>query len=152
MPSKAVIEEFLAQQHIAVVGVSRNTKEFPNSVAAHLRAGGRTVYPVNASADEIGGEPCYRSLADVPDPLDGVLVMVPADAAMPVVEACVTRGVPRVWLHKGGGPGAVSPEAVARCREAAIDVVDGACPMMFAEPVAFFHKPHRWFVRRRLAA
>jgi predicted CoA-binding protein len=152
MPSKVSIEQFLAQEHIAVVGVSRSPKEFANAVATHLRSGGRTVYPVNAAADEIDGQPCFRSVADVPDPLDGVLVMVPPDAARTVVEDCVARGVPRVWLHKGSGAGAVSPEAVARCREAGIDVVDGACPMMFAEPVAFFHKAHRWFWKGHLAA
>jgi predicted CoA-binding protein len=152
MPSRSVIEDFLAQQHLAVVGVSRELKAFPNTVAAHLRSQGRVVYLVNAHTDRLGDDTCYRSVAAVPDPLDGVIVMVRADAAVDVVRACIARGVPRVWLHRGAGPGASSPEAVELCREAGISVVDGACPMMFAEPVGWFHKTHGWFVRKRFAA
>lgn len=152
MPSQSTIDDFLAQRHVALVGCSRKPDQFANAVGRHLRSGGRTVYPVNPAADEIEGIRCYRSVAEVPEPLDGVLVMVNADAATQVVQECVERGVRRVWLHRGAGPGAVSPEAVERCRAAGIDVVDGACPLMFAEPVGWFHRAHRFFVRRRLSA
>lgn len=156
MPSLRLIHEFLDQPRIAVVGVSRNDKEFANSVFRHLRDDGRdrTVVPVNANADgaPLEGVPSYRSLRDVPGPLDGVIVMVPAAAAADVVRDAVAAGVPRVWLHKGGGPGAVSDEAVAVAREAGVDLVDGACPFMFDEPVHGVHRFHRFFAGRRIAA
>ncbi len=57
-----------------------------------------------------------------------------------------------VWLHRGVGTGAVSERAVELCREAGVAVVDGACPLMFAEPVGAFHKLHRMISRRRIAA
>ncbi len=89
----------------------------------------------------------------MPDPLDGVVVMVNADAAKRVVEECAARGVRRVWLHRGlGAPGASSEEAVALCREHGIEVVDGACPLMFLEPVRHIHRAHRWLTRRSLVA
>jgi uncharacterized protein len=152
MPSQAVIDDFLAQEHIALVGLSRNPKHFTQAVARHLRAGGRTVYPVNPVTDHIDGEQCYHSLADVPEPLDGVLVMVDASRAKDVVEDCIARGVTRVWLHRGTGRGASSPEAVERCREAGIAVVDGACPLMFADSVAWYHRVHHLMVKRHIAA
>ena len=152
MPSKSVIDRFLAQEHIAVVGVSRNPKALANAVYRQLRAGGRTLYPVNPNADEVDGQRCYASVADVPDPLDGVLVMVKPDTAVEVVRDCIARGVPRVWLHRGAGAGAVSPAAVQLCRDAGVEVVDGACPLMFAEPVGAFHKVHRFFAKGKLAA
>ncbi len=153
MPSRSVIQEFLDQRHVAVVGVSRDTKQFANAVYRHLRAGGRTLYPVNAAApDELEGDRAYQRLADVPDPVDGVVVMVPASTAADVVREAIARGVPRVWLHRGAGSGAVSDEAVELCRQHAVAVVDGACPMMFAEPVGAVHRVHRFFLRRKLAA
>jgi uncharacterized protein len=154
MPSMHLIEEFLAQVHVAVVGVSRNPKDFSNAVFRALRAGGRTLYPVNPHADGalLEGEPSYRTLADVPEPVDGVLVMVPAAAAADVVRDAIARGIPRVWLHRGAGRGAVSEEAVALCRAAGVDVVDGACPLMFEGEVRNIHRLHRFFVRRRIAA
>lgn len=152
MPSQTSIDGFLAQGHIALVGMSRNPKDFTAAVAQHLRAGGRTVYPVNPATDVIDGQRCYHSLSEVPEPLDGVLVMVPADRSATVVQECIDRGVRRVWLHRGAGTGAVSPEAVRLGRDAGLDVVDGACPLMFAPPVGWFHKTHRFFVRRHIAA
>jgi uncharacterized protein len=61
-----------------------------------------------------------------------------------VVAACVEQGIDRIWLHKGAGPSSATDEAVALCREHGIEVVDGACPMMFLEGAAWFHRLHRW--------
>jgi predicted CoA-binding protein len=154
MPERKSIDEFLAQDHIAFVGVSRNTKEFANSVYRRLREGGRVLYPVNPAADgaPLEGDRSYPRLADVPDPVDGVVVMVPAAAAAAVVEEAAARRIPRVWLYRGIGPGAVSPEAVQLCRDYGITVVDGACPFMFEEPVRGVHRVHRFLSVRRIAA
>ena len=152
MPSRAVIDDFLAQDHIAVVGVSRNPKAFGNVIYRKLRDEGRTVYAVHPETDSIEGDPCFRSLAAVPDPVDGVVVAVNAAASADVVRAAIARRVPRVWLHRGTGTGAVSDEAVALCRDNGIACVDGACPLMFDEPVGWFHRMHRVFARSRITA
>ncbi len=154
MPSRAVIDDFLAQQHVAFVGVSRDDKQFANAVYRHLRDGGRTLYPVNGPAEgaAIEGDVSYPWLADVPDPLDGVVVMVPPDRAADVVREALDRGAPRVWLYRGVGRGADTDEAVALCRERGVPVVDGACPFMFAAPVTGVHKWHGRFSRRRFSA
>lgn len=151
MPTRADIEDFLAQRSIAVVGVSRDPKHFANAVARHLDAGGRTVHWVHPAVAELDGHTCHHSVLNIPGPLDGVLVMVNAEAAEGVVREALARGVTRIWLHKGAGAGAVSPEAVALCREAGARVVDGACPLMYAEPVAWFHRFHRTLHRPRAA-
>lgn len=152
MPSKAVIDDFLAQRHLAVVGVSGDDKQFANAVYRRLKDGGRTMYAVNRdpAVDSVAGDRCYRSLAEVPDPVDGVVVMVGAQRSADVVREALARGVPRVWLHRGAGPGAVSDEAVALCREQGVAVVDGACPFMFDEPVRGVHRVHRAFAGRRV--
>jgi hypothetical protein len=152
MASRAVIDEFLQQRHLAFVGVSRDPKQFGNAVYRQLRDGGRTMYPIHAQAPTIEGDTAYARLADVPEPLDGVVVMLKPGPAEAFVGECVERGVPRVWLHRGFGAGADTDAAVRACRDAGIAVVDGACPMMFAEPVAAFHRVHHYFVKRRFAA
>lgn len=154
MPERKTIDEFLAQRHLAFVGVSRDSKQFANAVYRQLREGGRVLYPVNPAAggDPLEGDRSYQTLADVPDPVDGAIVMVPAGAAAEVVRQAVERGIPRVWLHRGAGKGSVSAEAVQLCRDNAIAVVDGACPLMFAEPVRGVHRIHRLLSGRRIAA
>lgn len=154
MAEAKIIEEFLAQRHLAVVGVSRDTKQFANAVYRRLREDGRTMYPVNASAggSPLEGDRSYERLAEVPDPLDGVIVMVPAASAATIVREAVERKIPRVWLHRGVGAGSVSAEAVQVCRDNGIAVVDGACPLMFERPVRGVHRIHRMLAGRRIAA
>lgn len=152
MPNRSDIEELLSQSHLAFVGASRDTKQFSNAVYRHLRSGGRTMYPVHPEVTTIEGDAAFASLADVPDPVDGVIVMVKPEVARQVVDEAIARGIRRVWLHRGTGQGAVSEEAVADCRRAGVTVVDGACPMMFTEPVGFVHRAHRFFAGRKIAA
>lgn len=146
MPSRSVIDDFLRQPHLAVVGVSRRPKDFSRAVVDQLRRGDRVV-------DEVGrGDGMAATLSELGSVPDGVVVMVPASESLGVVEECVRLGVPRVWLHRGAGTGAVSAEAVERCTQAGIAVVDGACPLMFAGPVGGVHRLHGFFHRRKISA
>ena len=152
MPSRTSIDTFLAQEHLAFVGASRDPKAFASSIYRTLREG-RTLYPVNgAAADTIESDRCYRSLAEVPDPVDGVFVIVPAAAMAGVVRDAVARGIPRIWLHRGAGQKPVPEEAVAVARAAGVDIIDGACPLMFEEPVKGIHRAHRVLIKHRFAA
>ena len=139
-----VVNEFLSHHRIAVVGASANPREFSNTVYRELRSHGYETIGINPKHDRIGDDPCYPDLASVPGPIDGVIVMVHHDQAVEVIRECEILGIDRVWLFKGlGGAGALSDDAVAYCREHGIEVVPGACPLMFLEPVGWFHRGHR---------
>jgi predicted CoA-binding protein len=126
-------EEFLAQHRIAVAGVSRDPKQPANLIYRRLRDAGHEVFAVNPNADEVEGDHCYRAIADLPGAVDGVVIVTPADASAAVVEECAAEGIPRVWLHRGLGPGSMSEEAVAACRRHGIAVIPGGCPNMFGD-------------------
>jgi predicted CoA-binding protein len=152
MPSRTSIDTFLAPEHIAFVGASRNPKAFANSVYRRLREG-RTLYPVNeAGADTVEGDRCYATLAEVPDPVDAVYVIVPAAAMAGVVRDAVARGITRIWLHRGAGQKPVPEEAVAVARASGADLIDGACPLMFDAPVKGIHWAHGVLIKHRFAA
>ena len=154
MAARATIDDFLAQDQLALVGASRNPKAFSSGVYRELRAHGHTLYPVNPHADEVEGDRCFHAVADLPPEVGGAIVMVAADSAADVVQECIDQGIPRIWLHKGVGPSSVSDEAVALCEEHGVAVVDGACPLMFSEPAGAIHRIHRfeWRVTGRLPA
>jgi predicted CoA-binding protein len=124
-------EEFLAQNRIAVAGVSRDSRQPANLIYRRLRDTGHHVFAVNPNAEEVEGDRCYASVVDVPDGVDGVVVVTPPQAAVGVVADCAAAGVPRVWIHRGLGPGSLTDEAVAACREHGITVIPGGCPNMF---------------------
>lgn len=138
------VKDFLAQRRLAVVGASDTRDNFARTIYQQLRDHGYEVAAVHPDAATVAGDPCYPDLASVPGQLDGVIVMVNRDAAPEVVRDAAALGVPRVWLFKGiGGSGAVSNEAVELCDHHDIKVIPGACPMMFLEPVGWFHRIHR---------
>jgi len=143
MPSKSIAREFLNQRRIAVVGVSRDKDDFSRLMYKKLQDTGHQVYAINPNAESTESMRYYRSLRDLPEPVDGALVMVPAAQSAAVVQDCQATGIRRVWLYQATGQGSVSPEAVALARSAGMAVVDGACPFMFIG--SFPHKIHRLF-------
>jgi predicted CoA-binding protein len=145
------VREFLGLQRIALVGVSRDAKDFSRSLFREFRERGYDVIPVNPAAEEIEGARCYARVSDVAPRADGALVLTKAAQAAAVVRDCAAAGIRRVWLFQGGpGSGAVSEEAVAACREAAMTVIAGECPFMFLEGGSWIHRAHGWL--RRIAA
>lgn len=123
--------EFLSQKRLAVAGVSRDAKQPANLIYRRLRDTGHDVFAVNPNADEVEGDACYPSVRDIAGGVDGVVIVTPASAAPAVVEDCAAAGVPRVWLHRGIGPGSLSLEAVDACHRHGIAVIPGGCPNMF---------------------
>jgi predicted CoA-binding protein len=147
MASKRAIDSFLSCRRIAVVGVSRDPKDFSRMVFRAFVERGYDAVPVNASGGELDGRPAARWVGEVQPPPEAALLLTPPAATGQVVRECADAGVKRVWMHRGAGQGAVSPEAVALCRERGIEVVDGECPFMFLPDTGWFHGVHRFFKR-----
>jgi predicted CoA-binding protein len=133
-------DEFLAQRRIAVAGVSRDGKHSANLIYRRLRDTGHEVFAVNPNAEEVEGTRCYASVKAIPGGVDGVVIATPAQASLDVATDCAAAGVPRVWLHRGVGPGSSSEAAVAYCHEHNITTIPGGCPCMFGETSDPGHK------------
>lgn len=147
---QARVDSFLGGGPIAVVGVSDDPRNFGRTIVRELREHGHDVVAVHPAGGMVEGVARHADLASVPGDLDGVIVMVAAPQAAEAVRQCVDRGVRKVWLFRGiGGVGAVSDDALALCEEHGIEVVAGACPLMFLEPVGWFHRMHRSARRMR---
>ncbi len=125
--------DFLAQRRIAVAGVSRDGRQPANLIYRRLRDTGHEVFAVNPNADQVEGEPSYASVTAIPGALDGVVIATPAQAALDVAGDRAAAGVPRVWLHRGLGPGSSSDAAVEFCRAHGIATIPAGCPCMFGE-------------------
>ena len=76
MPSvKQAAAEFLANQRIAVTGVSRTPKSHgSNVVYQRLRERGYAVFAVNPNAHQVEGDPCYKDLRSVPGGVEAVVI------------------------------------------------------------------------------
>jgi len=144
--SLEVIEDFLAQKRIAMVGLSRQPKEFSAMLFEELCRRGYDVVPVNPGASEVLGRRCFARVQDIQPPVDAALLMTSPAVTETVVEDCAAAGIRRVWMYSAGGAGAVSPKAVEFCAARGIQVVPGECPFMFF-PHAGLHRVHG-FIRK----
>jgi len=140
MNTKAAVDDFLAQRSLAVVGVSRSGKKFGNMAYRELKGKGYQLFPIHPEAEVLEGDKCYACLSDLPGRSGGVLIIVPPTQTEQVVRDAAAAKIPRVWMQQG----AESEEAIRFCEEHGISVVAGECILMFAEPLRFYHKPHRW--------
>lgn len=143
MVTKAMIDEFISQPSLAIVGVSRQANKFGNSAFKELRTKGYKLILVHPSGEVIEGQQTYPSLADLPQQVGGVLVSVPPTQAEKVVREAHEAGIKHVWLQQG----AESQAAIQFCQDNGMSVVYGKCILMFAQPMKFFHKPHRWVMQ-----
>jgi predicted CoA-binding protein len=117
---KEVIEQSTV---IAVVGASRFPDKEAHSVPAEMQAAGFRIIPVNPHADEILGEPVYRRLEDIPEPVDLVNVFRPSDQTPDVVRSAVAIGAKAVWLQLG----IFSAQSRAIAEAAGLDYVEDHC-------------------------
>jgi hypothetical protein len=117
-------EQILVESRtIAVVGASRHPYKEAHTVPRQMMRHGWTVIPVNPSATEIWGVPCYPTLAEVPVPVDLVNVFRPSADTPDVARAAVAIGAKALWLQQG----IASAEARAIATAGGLDYVEDHC-------------------------
>lgn len=142
------IRDFLSLRRIAMVGASRNPKDFSRVVFREMSKQGYDMVPVNPAAESsLENRQCFQRVQDIDPPADGALVLTAARDTERVVRDCAEAGIHNIWLHRSGGEGSVSPAAVEFCHEHGIQVVEGECPLMFLRPTGLVHRVHA-FVRK----
>jgi uncharacterized protein len=108
---------------IAIVGLSAEWHRPSFFVAKYLQQHGYRIVPVNPRYDSILGEPCFKTLEEIPHPVDMVDVFrKPADVA-PIAHSAVAIGAKCLWQQLG----VVNTEADALARAAGLDSVMDRC-------------------------
>jgi uncharacterized protein len=140
MTKRELIDDFLAQKRLALIGASTGGRKFGNAVWRELAAKGYQIFAVHPRAEAIDGSPCWRSIGELPEGLGGVVIVVPPQETEKVVRDVVKARIPRVWMQQGSA----SASAIRTCEDNGVRVVHGECILMFAEPAALVHRAHRW--------
>ncbi len=98
----ALAEQILTSYDtITVVGASAAAAKAAHSVPAHMQRHGWRIIPVNPHADEILGEPVYRTLGDIPGQVGLVDVFRPSWQAPDIARQAVAAGATALWLQLG---------------------------------------------------
>ena len=146
MTTRQAIDDFLAHKRLAVVGVSRNPKDFTRTLFGEFRRRGYDVVPVTPQAAELDGLPCFARIQDIAPPVEGALLLTSPAVTDQVVRDCAEASVHSVWMYRAVGEGAVSRGAIDFCQANGIQVVPGECPFMFF-PNNGFHAIHGFLHR-----
>jgi acyl-CoA synthetase (NDP forming) len=108
------LQALLRPRGIALLGISGRSENLMSRplryLVEHGYAGG--IYPVNPNYDELVGQRCYPSLADVPGPVDLVLVLVAAERVEDAIRQAAAVGAKAAVVYASGFA-EVGPEGVA---------------------------------------
>jgi acyl-CoA synthetase (NDP forming) len=97
---------------LAVVGASADPTKFGNIILSAIQEigyGGK-IYPVNPEGGEINGLKVFKSMPEIPGPVDFAIITVPASALFKALEECRDKGVKGVEILTSGFKETGTPE------------------------------------------
>jgi acetyltransferase len=128
------LEHLFKAKSIAVIGASNNPGKWGFLILMNIRLGGfkGKVYPINPKETEILGFRVYPSIAEVPEPVDLVIVILPPPKVPQIIRECAGKATMALVITAGFGE--IGPdekkledELVEAAREAGIRVVGPNC-------------------------
>jgi predicted CoA-binding protein len=117
---KGILER---SKKIAVVGLSPKEDRDSHRVAKYLMENGYEIVPVNPGQKEILGQKCYKTLEEIPYPVDVADLFLNPTRVPAVVAQAINKGVGVIWMQLG----VIHNEAAQKAREAGVKVVMDQC-------------------------
>ena len=131
--NQLTVEEILTTcKTVAIVGISRNPAKDSYRVADYLKNHGFQIVPINPSADEVLGEPCYPSLTALPTEVQATLSIIDVFRPSKDVPAIVRQAIQlkkqhgalkAVWMQLG----ITNEQAATEARQAGLTVIMDKC-------------------------
>lgn len=117
---------------VAVVGASPKPDRYAYRAMEMLRQYGHRAIPVNPAFDEILGDKCYQSLADIPEPIDTVTMYLGKQRSDSLIDEIVKAKPRRIIMN----PGAENDELTRKAEAAGIEVEE-ACTLVLLQTGGF---------------
>jgi len=117
------LQSFFYPRGVVVIGASNDPTKLSHGVLRNLVTHDYrgSIYPVNPRGGEMLGLRVYRSVAEIPDPVDLAVIVLSAERTVEALEACGQRGIrAAILIASGFGElGAGGREREAQLREVA---------------------------------
>jgi len=131
LPSAAKKDEKLCKilsdtKVMAVVGLSPKEHRDSNIVAKYFQNEGYKIIPVYPREETILGEKVYRSLDEIPEKVDMVVVFRKGSDTPPIAKKAVEIGAKYFWLQET----VISDEAMEIAKNGGLEAVQDKCTMV----------------------
>lgn len=113
---------------IAVIGATDHPAKYGGIIYRDLKAKGYKVFAVNLYRETVDGDPCWRSVGDLPETPTVADFVIPAARGVQVLDECEQAGIRNIWVQ----PGADSPELEERLANGPFEWITRACIMVRA--------------------
>ena len=122
-PTNSDVKSLLQEsKNVAIVGISNKEDRASYQVAKWLQANSHfTLFFVNPVIDEVLGQKCYPTLADIPEQVDMVDVFRKAEDCPSVLEKAIAIGAKSIWLQLGIRNDEVATNATAAGMQVVMD-------------------------------
>jgi predicted CoA-binding protein len=104
---------------VAVIGASNVREKYGNKAVRAYRRQGWTVYPVNPNEKTVEGLPTFRSITDIPGPVDRASLYLPPEVGLGVLAGIREKGVRELYVN----PGAESEELIAEAERLGMEPI-----------------------------
>lgn len=122
--SQEVIDQILALENWAIVGLGTNQARPAYGVAKLLKEKGHHIFPVHPRGESVHGETGYKSLSEIPISVDVVDCFVNSDRVGQVVDEAIKIGAKAIWMQLD----VIDQSAIERARSAGLLTVMNRCP------------------------
>ncbi|HOV34027.1 MAG TPA: CoA-binding protein [Candidatus Hydrogenedens sp.] len=86
---------------VAIIGASNNRNKYSNKAVRAYLDKGWTVYPVNPNLQEVEGISCYKSIEEVPEPIDRISVYVPPQIGINLLPVIARKKHNELYINPG---------------------------------------------------
>ncbi len=118
------IDKVLSMKTWAIVGLGNNPERAAFRVSKLLQDKGHKIVPIYPRAEVVHGETGYKTLGEIPFPVDVVDCFVNSKLVGKVVDEAIEIGAKAVWLQLD----VIDQEAVARAEAAGLLAIMDRCP------------------------
>ena len=110
---------------VAIIGASSDRRKFGNKAVRAFLHRGFDVYPVNLDGQPIEGLQTYRSVEDIPVPIDTVSVYLPPLKTFGVLDEIARKGTRELYLN----PGSADRDVLAKSKSLGLNTIE-ACSIV----------------------
>jgi acyl-CoA synthetase (NDP forming) len=104
MLQKNILDKFFHPKSIAVIGASENLISYGSRyIQALIEFGYKgKIYAINHNGEQVLGHKIYRSIRDVPKPVDLVFITIPARFVLDVIKECIAENIKAAVIFTAG--------------------------------------------------